>query len=93
MFKKDTLVHGIILGILVIVVGYFTLDFLNVWVSRYFFDRGPLFGESSIRVFAIFLNVFPFRYLMLKTNREYTGRGILMVTFVVGLAYFFYYLK
>ncbi|MDQ3049671.1 MAG: hypothetical protein M3Q95_02165 [Bacteroidota bacterium] len=93
MFKKDSLLNGIIIGVLVTVAGYFILHFLNVWISDYFFNKGPLFRESSIRVFAIFLNVFPFRYFMLKTDKEYTGRGILMVTFIVGLTYFFYYLQ
>ena len=93
MFKKDTLLNGIIIGIVVTVGGYFMLHYLNIWISDYFFNRGPVFGEPSIRVFAIFLNVFPFRYFMLRTNKEYTGRGILMVTFIVGLTYFFYYLN
>ena len=93
MFKKDLMIHGILLAVAVLVAGYFTLHFLNIWVSHYFFDKPPIFTESTIQVITIFLNVFPFRYFMLKTNREYTGRGILLVTFVVGLSYFFYYLK
>ena len=93
MFKKDTMVTGILLGIFVTVAGYFSLHFLNTWISSYFFNRSPVFGESTIRVFSIFLNVFPFRYFMLKTNKEYIGRGILLVTFVTGLTYFFYYLS
>ena len=93
MFKKDSMLNGILIGIIVTVGGYFLLKFLNVWISDYFFNRTPVFRESSIRVFAIFLNVFPFRYFMLRTNKEYTGRGILMVTFIVGLSWFFYYLN
>ncbi len=87
------MLNGILIGIVVTVGGYLLLKLLNVWISDYFFDRTPIFRESSIRVFAIFLNVFPFRYFMLRTNKEYTGRGILMVTFIVGLSYFFYYLS
>lgn len=87
------MLNGILIGIVVTVGGYFLLKFLNVWISDYFFNRTPVFRESSIRVFAIFLNVFPFRYFMLRTNKEYTGRGILMVTFIVGLSWFFYYLN
>ena len=92
MFKKDSMIIGILLGIFVTVAGYFTLYYLNIWISSYFFNRSPIFGQSTIEVLAIFLNVLPFRYFMLRTNKEYIGRGILMVTFVVGLIYFFYYL-
>jgi hypothetical protein len=93
MFKKDSMIIGILIGIIVIVGGYFALYYLNIWVSRYFFDIAPVFKESTVEVLAIFLAVFPFRYFMLKTDKEYTGRGILLVTFVIGLVYFFYYLN
>ena len=86
------MLNGILLGIAVMVGGYFLLHYGNIWISSYFFNKGPIFRESTIQVLAIFLNVFPFRYFMLRTNKEYTGRGILMVTFIVGLTYFFYYL-
>ena len=92
MFKKDSMWQGIIIGIVVMVAGYFIIHYGNIWISDYFFSRGPIFRESTVQVLSIFLNVFPFRYFMLKTNKEYTGRGILLVTFVVGLTYFFYYL-
>ncbi|MBL0342491.1 MAG: hypothetical protein IPP71_17270 [Bacteroidetes bacterium] len=93
MFKKDSLVTGIIIGAVVTVGGYFAIYYLNIWISDYFFNKAPVFGKSSVEVFAIFLNVFPFRYFMLKTDKELIGRGILMVTFIVGLSYFFYYLQ
>ncbi|MBK7969951.1 MAG: hypothetical protein IPK08_13950 [Bacteroidetes bacterium] len=93
MFKKDSMWLGIGIGIVVLIVGYYTLHFLNIWISDYFFNRTPVFRERTIQVLSIFLNVFPFRYFMLKTEKEYTGRGILLVTFVVGLSFFFYYLN
>ena len=87
------MLNGILLGIAVTVVGYFTIHYLNIWISKAFFDKPPVFKESTVQVLAIFLNVFPFRYFMLRTNKEYTGRGILLVTFIVGLTYFFFYLR
>ena len=93
MFKKDSMIIGILIGIAVTIGGYFLLKWMNVWISDYFFNRSPIFTQSTIEVIAIFLNVFPFRYCMLRANKELTGRGILLVTFVVGLTYFFYYLK
>ena len=93
MFKKDTMVPGIIIALVVMVAGYFALKYLNIWISDYFFGKSPIFRQSTVEVISIFLNVFPFRYCMLKANREYTGRGILLVTFVFGLYYFFNYLQ
>ncbi len=87
------MITGILIAIVVIIAGYFLLHYLNVVIGKLFFDGRIVFRESTIQVIAIFLNVFPFRYFMLKTYYEYTGRGILLVTFVVGISYFFYYLS
>ena len=93
MFKKDSILNGVVIGLVVLVAGYFSLKYLNIYISEKVFHRPPVFRQSTIEVIAIFLNVFPFRYLMLKTEREYTGRGILLVTFIFGLVYFFHYLQ
>lgn len=93
MLNKDSFVLGLVIGVVVMVGGYFAIHYLNIWISDYFFNRRPVFRDSTVEVLAIFLNVFPFRYYMLKAHKDWTGRGILMVTFIVGLTYFFYYLK
>lgn len=87
------MVLGIVIGVVLPVVGYMVLTWLNVTISDKVFGKAPIFRESTVEVISIFLNVFPFRYYMLKAKMDYTGRGILLVTFVVGLAYFFYYLN
>ncbi len=92
MLKKDSMILGIVIGIVLPVVGYFSLTWLNEFISETIFNRPPVFRESTIEVISIFLNVFPFRYYMLKAQLDYTGRGILLVTFLVGLYYFFHYL-
>lgn len=81
-----------ILGAVVTVAGYFSIYYLNIWISG-LFGLKPVFRQSTIEVLSIFLNVFPFRYYMLKLEFDYTGRGILMVTFITGLTFFFHYLK
>jgi H+/Cl- antiporter ClcA len=92
MLKKDSLWLGIVIGVVLPLAGYALMTWLNGYISDTFFDRPPIFRESTVEVIAIFLNVIPFRYYMLKAQMDYTGRGILLVTFIVGLTYFFYYL-
>ena len=92
MLKKDSIWLGIAIGILTPISSYLLMTWLNLTISKNFYDSPPLFGESTIQVISIFMNVFPFRYYMLKAQLDYTGRGILLVTFIVGLTYFFYYL-
>jgi len=92
MLKKDSLWLGIAIGVVLPVAGYFLMTWLNSYISENFFNRPPIFRESTVEVIAIFLNVIPFRYYMLRAKMDYTGRGILLVTFVIGLTYFFHYL-
>ena len=92
MFKKNSIWLGIAIGVVLPIIGYLSLTWLNTFISNSILERPAVFRESTIQVISIFLNVFPFRYYMLKAQLDYTGRGILLVTFIVGLAYFFYYL-
>lgn len=92
MFKKNSFVFGMVLAAVVSIAGYFAIHYLNIWLSG-LFGKPPIFKPSTVQVLAIFLNVFPFRYYMLKLGMDYTGRGILMVTFITGLTFFFYYLN
>lgn len=93
MFKKDTILNGILIAIITMGGSYLVLYLLNTWGSEYFFGRQAVFQERTIRVISIFMAVFPFRYYMMKTEKEWIGRGILLVTFIVGLTYFFYYMN
>lgn len=93
MFKKDSILNGVLIAILTIGGSYLLLYLLNTVGSDYFFGKKYVFQERTIRVISIFMAVLPFRYFMLKTEKEWTGRGILLVTFIVGLAYFFYYMN
>jgi hypothetical protein len=84
MLKKNSFLFGVILGAVITVAGYFAIYYLNIWVSG-LFGKPPIFKQSTVEVLAIFVNVFPFRYYMLKLGMDYTGRGILMVTSLRGL--------
>ena len=44
-------------------------------------------------LFAIFLNILIFRYFVVKTDKEQFGKGILLVTVILSLVYFFYFFK
>jgi hypothetical protein len=54
-----------------------------------FFSTKPL-KESTIQLLALAVNLIPFRYYLIRVKADKTGRGILLVTFVFALVYFYF---
>lgn len=90
IFKKDSLILGIIMGIVFPTLLFALLYFL----SRIFApaDRDYLVRLSTIILISIFPNLFTLRYYLVNLKLDKTGRGILLVTFVFAIAYFAVYL-
>ena len=87
MFKKDAywlgLLIAIILPALVFLALYFPGQFYEVvrTSSKYY--------KSSVLVLlSISVNFIPLRYYFVKLKFDKTGRGILLITFIMILAYF-----
>ena len=84
--KSDQLWLGLVLGILLPLL-VFGLLFL---VAKYAAPAGKelLIPMSTILLVSIFTNLFTMRYYLVKLKYDRTGRGILLVTFVLAIAYF-----
>ena len=89
--KKDTFLLGILLGLIVPVI----LFFIIFYVNGYFEDSlsKDFLKEHTIMLISIVLNVFVLRYFLVNKNREKTGRGVLMATFVYSLIFFIMFMK
>ena len=76
MFKKDKLITGVLLGLLVPVVPplavYLYYDLQGRWVS-------PDFMEG-FSLFMLAVNGLLLRYFLVKREQDRIGRGIMMVT-------------
>ncbi|HNQ12501.1 MAG TPA: hypothetical protein PKH65_05580 [Bacteroidia bacterium] len=90
--NKDSMWLGIILGVLVPIISVGFFIFIDRFVATYFFNLPSLFSMPTIQVIAIFINVLVFRYYMLKKYYDYTGRGILLATFIYAFVYFYLYM-
>jgi hypothetical protein len=91
MLKKNSWVLGIVLGILTPLTSYAIMYYANIFISETIFDRPPVFRDLTIRVIAVVSNILVFRYYMIKLKYDYTGRGILLVTFATVIAFFYLY--
>lgn len=84
--KSDQLWLGLLLGILLPVL-VFGILFL---ISKYCAPAGKelLIPMSTVLLVSIFTNLFTMRYYLVKLKYDRTGRGILLVTFLLAIAYF-----
>ena len=91
MWKKlpDSLWLGIFSGFISLILFYLGFDRLR------FLIHGPaqMFQPPRVHLFAIFMNVLMFRFIVVKTDKENFGRGILLATVIVSFIYFYYFFR
>lgn len=83
-FKRDNIWLGIVMALVLPVVFYFLITLVSG-----FFSSSPL-TESTTQLLALAVNLIPFRYYLIRLKADKTGRGILLVTFVLALVYFYF---
>jgi hypothetical protein len=87
IFKKDQLISGIIIGLLLPVAAFAVFYLINTLIIR-FFSLGYLLKDSSMILLAIATNMLALRYYLVKAKFEKTGMSILFLTFIFGIGYF-----
>ncbi len=88
MLKKDNWFLGIIIGILVPAI-IFAVLFLITSILDIHYPKKVFLKPKNIPLIAIFFNMIPFRYYMVNLKYDKTGRGILMVTIIYAIIFFF----
>lgn len=91
MLKKNSWILGIVLGVLTPLTSYAIMYYANIYISEEIFDRPPVFRDLTLRVLAVVSNILVFRYYMVNLKYDYTGRGILLVTFITVIIFFYLY--
>ncbi len=91
MLNKDTWTLGIIIGLLLPAVVY-GLVLLILSPHGYVEDGIYLFRPEVPALIAVFSNLFPFRYYMVNKKYDRTGRGILLVTFLMAILCFYFFM-
>lgn len=87
MLKKDHYIFGIMMGILTPVLVYGAILGINylllvIDVARFFLD-----DETHVLI-SLAGNLLPIRYYFVNLTFDKTGRGVLLITFVLILLFF-----
>ncbi|MCC7232705.1 MAG: hypothetical protein IT242_07155 [Bacteroidia bacterium] len=84
----DTLWTGTLIGIICL-LGFFVLFTGIRYLLIRYFENPYILLPPRIHLFTIGANVLLFRFLMLKWNREKTGKGVLLVTLIAAIICYF----
>lgn len=84
-FKRDNIWLGIGIALVIPVIMYFLLKLINLFTGE-----EHILQNSTMQLIAVFINLLPFRYYLVRLKADKTGRGILLVTMVLALVYFYF---
>lgn len=82
MFKKDSLLIGVLIGIALPLITHFTFILLKSKITLYAKD-------SFLYILCIGANALIFRYFI-KKEKDQLARGVLGVTFIYALIFFWW---
>jgi len=84
IFKKDSALLGLFLGILIPIVFYFCQYYLIPILM------GNSFTDPSMQLFALVFNLPIFRYYIINLKYEKTAKGILFSTFIYAIVWVYH---
>jgi hypothetical protein len=89
MLKKDNFALGILIGLVLPGIFYGLLWLIGLMVTTGSVWARP-FEHDKMIILALIINVFPIRRYFVSYKFEKTGKGILLVTFLLMVSYFLY---
>ncbi|HPS82825.1 MAG TPA: hypothetical protein PLA88_00805 [Bacteroidales bacterium] len=85
-FRRDNFLLGIGIAVLLPVLTWLLLQGITSILAG---SSGDIFQQSTDQLLAICANLIPFRYYLVKLKADKTGKGILLVTFLMAMVYFY----
>jgi len=84
--RKDSFWMGLLLGALIPAFIFGLLELILLFLPYQIKDAN-VFSLQRLILISIIPNVFLLRYYLLKLKYDLTGRGILAVTFIIGIIF------
>ncbi len=88
--RSDSMIVGAILGIIVPLISFAILYGIGMIIDE-FTGKTNVLKIETLALVSVFVNLATLRFYLLKLKYDRTGRGILIVTFVLAIAYFVYF--
>jgi hypothetical protein len=94
IFLRDNFFFGALLGFVLPAVAFILIQYISAKTinSNHEMIVKP-FGVDRMQVYAIVINLLPFRFYMVNRELDRTGKGIIFATIVLVIAYFIMYFR
>jgi hypothetical protein len=89
---KDSFLLGVFAGLFLIPVFYYLVSLIRGLVVDYY-GNPYLMHPPIVHLITLMLNVIIFRIVIINLDRERTGKGLLFITVIVTLVYFYIYFR
>lgn len=89
MLKRDNIYFGALIGLILPLLFYGLLAFIAMMVQTGSFWARP-FESDRMMLLALIINVIPLRLYFVSYKFEKSGRGVLLVTFLLMVFYFLF---
>jgi hypothetical protein len=87
MLKRDNIAFGALVGLILPCVAYGLLRFISLFINYGSVWSLP-FQSDKIMLLALVINLIPIRVYFVRYKFDKTGRGVLLVTFLIMVAFF-----
>lgn len=87
MLKKDSIPLGILIGLVLPAVIFSLLTLITLGVETGTTWTRP-FERDRLILLSVFINLLPIRLYFVTWKLDKTGRGVLLMTFLLVVAYF-----
>lgn len=88
----DNFLLGLITGMFTLIISYFSLRAIRLSVAEYY-GNPYIFQAPRVELICILINILFFRVMIVNLQKEKTGRGILFITVILSITYFFLFYK
>jgi hypothetical protein len=88
----DNFFLGLITGTITLIVSWISLRAIRFTVAEYY-GNPYIFPSPRIEFICMLINILFFRIMIVNLDKEKTGRGILFITVVLSITYFFLFYK
>ncbi len=90
MFKKDHFGLGLLIGIIAPLIFFGILYLVSSMLTGGSYMADVL-SIKNILLISIFINLIPIRYYFVSLKMDLTGRGLVLITFILVIFYFLYF--
>jgi hypothetical protein len=87
MLKRDSILFGILIGILIPIVAFGLIQLINIGLEN-IYSRAHTIQLKTAVLISVAVNLVPMRIYFVNLKMDKTGRGLLIVIFVLTLLFF-----